>query len=51
MMQLSINLNEATAARKLQDVTKEKLIIDNWTYSHGWVYIVCPELEHVMDDF
>ena len=40
MIQLPINLNEATTAHKFQGVTKKNLIIHNWTYGHGWVYTV-----------
>ena len=40
LLQLPINLNDATTAHKLQGVTKKKLIVNNWTYSHGWVYTV-----------
>ena len=40
LVQLPINLNDATTAHKLQGVTKKKLIVNNWTYSHGWVYTV-----------
>ncbi len=40
MIQLPINLNEATTTPTLQGVTKKNLIIHNWTYSHGWVYTV-----------
>ena len=40
LIQLPISLNDATTAHKLQGVTKKKLIVNNWTYSHGWVYTV-----------
>ena len=40
LVQLPINLNDATTAHKLQGVTKKKLIVNNWTDSHGWVYTV-----------
>jgi hypothetical protein len=40
MIQLPINLNEATTAHKLQGITKKELIVHNWNYSHGWVYTV-----------
>ena len=38
--QLTINLNDATTAHKLQGVTKKKLIVNSSTDSHGWVYTV-----------
>jgi hypothetical protein len=40
LIQFPINLNDATTAHKLQGVTKKKLIVNNWTYTHGWVYTV-----------
>jgi hypothetical protein len=40
MIQLPINLNDATTAHKLQGITKRALIVHNWNYSHGWVYTV-----------
>ena len=40
MIQLHINLNEATTTHKLQGITKKELIINNWNYGHGWVYTV-----------
>jgi hypothetical protein len=40
MMQIPVNLNDATTAHKLQGVTKKYLIVHNWTYTHGWVYTV-----------
>ena len=40
MMQIPVNLNDATKAHKLQGVTKKYLIVHNWTYTHGWVYTV-----------
>lgn len=40
MVQLPVNLNDATTAHKLQGASKNLLIVNNWAYSHGWVYTV-----------
>jgi len=40
MMQIPVNLNDATTVHKLQGVTKKSLIIHNWTNTHGWIYTV-----------
>ncbi len=40
MMQIPVNLNDATTAQKLQSSTKKYLIVHNWTYTHGWMYTV-----------
>ncbi len=40
MMQIPVNLNDATTAHKLQGVAKKYLIVHNWTYTHGWIYTV-----------
>ena len=40
VLQIPVNLNDATTAHKLQGVTKKYLIVHNWTYTHGWVYTV-----------
>ena len=40
MLQIPVNLNDATTAHKLQGVTKKYLIVHNWTYTHGWVHTV-----------
>lgn len=40
MIQFPINLNDATTAHKLQDASKDKLIVNSWCTSHGWVYTV-----------
>ena len=36
----SLNLNDTTTSHKLQGVTKEYLIVQDWTYTHHWVYTV-----------
>jgi hypothetical protein len=38
MIQLPVNLNDATTGHKLQGMTKKQLIIKSWSYSPGWVY-------------
>jgi hypothetical protein len=38
MIQLPVNLNDATTGHKLQEMTKTQLIIKSWSYSPGWVY-------------
>ena len=40
LIQFPINLNDATTAHKLQGASKQNLIVNNWHYSHGWVYTV-----------
>lgn len=38
VVQLPVNLNDATTGHKLQGMTKQQLIIRSWTYSPGWIY-------------
>ena len=38
MHQYPINLNDATTGHKLQGMTKNTLIIRDWSYKPGWVY-------------
>jgi hypothetical protein len=38
IIQLPVNLNDATTGHKLQGMTKKQLIIKSWSYSPGWVY-------------
>jgi hypothetical protein len=33
-------LNDATTAHKLQGSSKKQVIVNTWTYTHGWVYTV-----------
>ena len=40
MVQFPLNLNDATTAHKLQGSSKNMLIVNDWFYSHGWVYTV-----------
>jgi hypothetical protein len=40
LFQLPVNLNDATTAHKLQGSSKKQVIVNNWTYTHGWVYTV-----------
>ena len=40
MVQFPLNLNDATTAHKLQGSSKDMLIVNDWFYSHGWVYTV-----------
>ena len=40
LVQFPISLNDATTAHKLQGASKQNLIVNNWHYSHGWVYTV-----------
>ena len=40
MVQFPLNVNDATTAHKLQGSSKSMLVVNNWFYSHGWVYTV-----------
>jgi hypothetical protein len=40
MLQIPVNLNDATTVHKLQGVTKKHLIVHNWSYTQGWIYTV-----------
>ncbi|KAL7493251.1 hypothetical protein ACHAWT_002307 [Skeletonema menzelii] len=38
--QVPINMNDATTGHKLQGMSKDKLIVTNWTFKSNWVYVV-----------
>jgi hypothetical protein len=45
MTQFPLNLNDATTAHKLQGSSKNMLIVNDWFYSHGWVYTVLSRVQ------
>ncbi len=45
MMQIPVNLNDATTAHKLQGVIKKYPIVHIWTYTYGWVYTVLSRVQ------
>ena len=40
LLQLPVNLNDATTGHKLQGMTKQNLIVRAWCYTSGWIYTV-----------
>ena len=38
--QIPINCNDATTGHKLQGMSKDKLIVVNWSYAANWIYVV-----------
>jgi hypothetical protein len=40
MLQLPVNLNDATTGHKLQGMTKQNLIVRSWSYTSGWIYTI-----------
>jgi hypothetical protein len=40
LLQLPVNLNDATTGHKLQGMTKQNLIVRSWCYTSGWIYTV-----------
>ncbi|KAL7527853.1 hypothetical protein ACHAXR_004496 [Thalassiosira sp. AJA248-18] len=38
--QVPINMNDATTGHKLQGMSKDKLIIVDWTFVTNWIYVV-----------
>ena len=42
MTQLPINMNNATTGHKLQGMSKDKLIVESWSFILNWIYVVIP---------
>ena len=40
MTQLPINMNDATTGHKLQGMSKDKLIVESWSFISNWIYVV-----------
>ncbi len=40
MTQLPINMNDATTGHKLQEMSKDKLIVVSWSFIPNWIYVV-----------
>ena len=40
MLQLPVNMNDATTGHKLQGMSKDKLIVPSWTMVPNWIYVV-----------
>ena len=38
--QIPVNCNDATTGHKLQGMSKDKLIVVNWSYEPNWIYVV-----------
>ena len=40
MTQLPINMNNATTGHKLQGMSKDKLIVESWSFISNWIHVV-----------
>ena len=40
MLQLPVNMNNATTGHKLQGMSKDKLIVVSWSFIANWIYVV-----------
>ena len=40
MLQLPVNMNDATTGHKLQGMSKDELVVASWSFIPNWIYVV-----------